>query len=191
MEYRGLFESLKFKLNVSQKYSGIEKSSFSINIPLNIFAKYDLSYVDFVAEDFNDSDYVDQVIRSFQVLRDDLRVFSFKYNKINGGGRNTPNVYEHHLNSKNNFVICLCDSDKYSPKGPYGINAKECLKKINTDSLSHLFITDGREIENDIPYPLIIQTFAKDPQTLKKIEELPCYKKYICNQILKYSDLKK
>ncbi|ATZ65273.1 hypothetical protein [Acinetobacter bereziniae] len=191
MEYRGVFNSLNFKINISKSYTNVERNNFSINIPLDIFFTYDFGYVDFIAEDFNDSDYIDQAIRSFQVLKDELGIFNVKYNKINGGGANTPNVYEHHLNSKLNYVICLCDSDKYSPKGPFGINARECLKKLKTDTIGRLFITHGREIENDIPYPLLFQTFSNDPSTLRKISELPCYKEYICEQILKYADLKK
>jgi hypothetical protein len=191
MEYKKLFESLKFKISVSSGYTNVDKSSSSIKVPLVTLVMYDLGIVDFVAEDFNDSDYVDQAIRSFQLLNEELNVFRFKYNKINGGGANTPNVYEYHLNRNFNYVLCLCDSDKFSPKGPYGDNARECEKRLGPEHLSSLFITEGREIENDIPYTLIRNTFLNDPKTLKNITNLPSYKQCICNHILKFSDLKK
>lgn len=95
------------------------------------------------------------------------------------------------LKKNSNYVVCLCDSDKFSPNGPYGDNARECKKRLGSEDLSSLFITDGREIENDIPYSLIEHTFLNDPKTLKNIRELPYYKQYICSYLLKYADLKK
>lgn len=191
MEYKSLFQSLDFKISISNNYLNVVRKANCIEIPLSVFLNYDFGLVDFIAEDFNDSDYIDQAIRSFQIIRSDLSNFRFSYNKINGGGANTSNVFEYHLNRKVNYVLCLCDSDKFSPNGPYGLNAKECNKKLKPHHLSSLFITDGREIENDIPYSLIEQTFSNDPKTLKNIKELPCYKQYICKHLIKYADLKK
>ncbi|RZG70190.1 hypothetical protein [Acinetobacter junii] len=191
MEYKEVFRSLKFKINISNNYKTVHKVENIINIPLHVFLDYDIGVVDFISEDYNDADYIDQAMRCYQILNKNLRNFSLKYNKINGGGANTPNVYDYHLGKKDNIVICLCDSDKYSPKGPLGTNAKECQKKNSSDSISYFFMTNGREIENDIPFILIKKTFSNDPNTLKKINSLPLYKYNICNMILKYSDLKK
>ncbi|GAA5630426.1 hypothetical protein Acal02_01026 [Acinetobacter calcoaceticus] len=191
MEYKKIFNSLDFKISVSSKYKEVSKVGNVIKIPLDIFLSYDIGAVDFISEDYNDADYVDQLMRSYQLLNKEMKIFSLNYNKINGGGANTPSVYDYHLNKKDNIVVCLCDSDKFSPKGPMGINARECLKKNSTDSLSYFFMTSGREIENDIPFTLIQETFHNDPKTLKKINDLPLYKYNICDLILKYSDLKK
>lgn len=191
MEYKNLFNSLSFKLSISKNYNKVDRSEGVVKIPLDTLLGYDFENIDFVTEDFNDSDYLDQAMRSFQLVRDDLKIFRINYNKINGGGRNTPNVYEYYLKKNSNYVVCLCDSDRFSPGGPDGDNARECKKILGLEDLSSLFITDGREIENDIPYSLIEHAFLNDPKTLKNIRELPYYRQYICSNILKHADLKK
>lgn len=100
MEYKDLFDSLSFKLSISKNYTKVDKGGSVIKIPLDTLVGYDFEIIDFVAEDFNDSDYLDQAMRSFQLIRDDLKNFKINYNKINGGGRNTPNVYDYHLKKK-------------------------------------------------------------------------------------------
>lgn len=191
MEYRELFREVEFKIEISSKYTNIIRENNVLKIPVEEMIEYDFNGVDFIAEDFNDIEYLDQAIRAYKISDARLGNFITKYNKVNGGGNNIPNVYSYHLNKKTNLVVCLCDSDKFSPNGPLGSNASECRRISRTENLTYLFITEGREIENDIPHFFIESAFSNDPKTTKSINELPIYKNNICQYILDHSDLKK
>jgi hypothetical protein len=189
LEYKDFYDSSVFKIIVYHQ-KALKEDSNAIYIDFETFINYEFNQIDFIAEDMNDAEFVEQIIRIYKIVNKIDVKFVNSFNVINGGGANTPRMYDYHIKQNKNFVVCFCDSDKFSPAGNYGENARKC-SRISKNTFSKFFTTYGREIENDIPIEIIRNCFSSDVSTLKRINLLSSYENYICAKILKYADLKK
>lgn len=82
---------------------------------------------------------------------------SFRYIPINGGGQTSSIQFQAEID-RNNIVVCITDTDKYSPgdKGGGTYTAAKSVFERNENKFVGAFMPSiGREIENYIPYSIL------------------------------------
>lgn len=155
-EYHSIYGEIDFKIYVSGRSSGFSRNGNEWTIPLSSFNYGNLSGLELLAEDESDAKLLIYSIKHHQSLNSDLRNFNISVTPSNGGGANIKKIIVSKIEAQEKILVCFCDSDKLSQFSELGDVTKECREKSNTaDFPCFFFHTDGREIENDLPFYFI------------------------------------
>ncbi len=83
-----------------------------------------------------------------------LNSFVIQASPLSGGGNNTHRVLADAALVEQKICLCIVDSDKTSPTSNLGNTAAQCTNVLG-DGLYMVVMTNGRSIENSIPWRLI------------------------------------
>ena len=141
------------RLNDVPSEVGPVRSGNVWTIPLRWLAVRSLDEVQFVAEDLND---INVLVSAAHDSLNKRRFFKFaiRLEPVAGGGANTSRSFQMKAIERQKITICLVDSDKASPSAPIGNTASKCAQ-VSGSGLYELRVTDGRTIENVLPWRLI------------------------------------
>jgi hypothetical protein len=136
-----------------------------------------------VTEDLNDFNVLVVAARAYLASKN-LNGFVLQLRPAPGGGSNTWRILQHAAVEARNPTICVVDSDRDYPGAPVGHTANACLK-LNGSGLFQVRVTEGRSLENSIPWSLIdrVRTSKLGSQPLKTLTTVE-------PECAKYLDLK-
>lgn len=191
-EYYSLFNEITYKFTVSATIHSFFKNGDNWIIPLSCFTYGNLAGLELLAEDEGDAKLLIHAMHHHQNLNPNLRNFKINAIPSNGGGANIKNIVATKIADQNKFLVCFCDSDKNSDLSELGAVTKECKEKSDQAEFPcYFFNTEGREIENDLPFYFIneVINFQNNPEVKNaflKIIEI----NDIDSDIIKFSDYK-
>lgn len=125
-------------------------------IPLQWIAQHPLQESQLLSEDLYDVELLVGAAEDHQ-YRSKLFALRIRLDRLQGGGGNAWRVLENSI-SASRHVLCIVDSDRECPGGPIGPTAANVLR-VTGRSLYETRVTDGRELENVIPWKLLDERF--------------------------------
>lgn len=187
-----LFEGITYKFLVSSMTQTFYKTDNIWTLPLSCFTYGKLTGLELLAEDESDARLLIHAIKHHQKLNSSLRNFNIAVIPSNGGGTNIKKIVGTKIREQNKLLVCFCDSDQESFKSDLGGTTKECRDVVQDANFPcYFFRTEGREIENDLPFYFIDEVVNNynDPDVkasilnLKKINEVD-------RRIIQFTDYK-
>ncbi|EXR47934.1 hypothetical protein [Acinetobacter baumannii] len=154
---QSFFSKIPFKITIKRDFDvKNEKDQWIIDLD-NINYGFLANGITILAENLNDSKFLNYTARHFQLTNDNYKIFKIINNFHGGGGSTTPNELKNLLNQKLNYIFCFLDSDKESPHCIETSTAKKCIKNINENLWIAKFCStkNFREAENLIPKSLL------------------------------------
>jgi len=191
-DYYSLFEGITYKFTVSGIAQTFYKTGNIWTIPLSCFTYGKLSGLELLAEDESDAKLLIHAIEHHQKLNSSLRNFNITVIPSNGGGTNIKKIVNTKIKEQNKLLVCFCDSDQESYESDLGGTTKECRDVVEGSNFPcYFFKTEGKEIENDLPFHFIDEVIndQNDPAVrasfliYKKVNELD-------RQIIQFTDYK-
>lgn len=140
-------------------------------VPLHWIASRPLQKASLICEDLYDISILENAAAD-HLYKSSLRSFSVKISHDPGGGGNSHRLLEKKAISDQIITVCVVDSDKPSPLGPLGATAQKCVG-VAGDGLFELCITNGRSLENALPWRLVDVVYGGNPPpstTLRQME---------------------
>lgn len=191
-EYYPLYDDVDCKICVSGLASSFYKDGNNWVIPLSSFNYGNFSGLELLAEDESDAKLLIHAIKHYQLLHSNLKNFNISVVPSNGGGANIKKIINTKIDAKEKILVCFCDSDRFSLKSEFGSVTKDCKEISNqSDFPCFFFHTEGREIENDLPFYFIdeILTYQNNPDVISLFLKIKTINE-IDRDIIKYYDFK-
>lgn len=169
-----------------------EVMDFSIlNLSIDYFQKSDLTTRTRILCENESDAFFFKKIAEYYCTNSNIGNLNLAFEEENGGGNNTHNLYQKHIDNFNIFCLCFCDNDKKYPED----TIKDTLKKVkactNSKKLCAYIGLEVHEIENLIPFNYFEQIKNKRGIQSKGINFVLKIKSSEDAQMLKYLDIKK
>lgn len=145
------------------------------SIPIQWLAENDVPRCSVIGENLRDTSLFEKTASHYKIASK-INI-STSIHQINGGGAETPNVYEEQIRTKASFSFCITDSDRRCPAANHKSTSAKCLE-VST-RLSSTWVADNhilpvREIENFIPKNIIEDTIDElgDSSSKERLEKI-------------------
>lgn len=191
-DHKETYKDIPYKIYITNRYSSVTKDADKNFwfVPLDLIKYGSFDAIELLGEDLSDAQLLIHAAEHYR-KNNKLRGFNISICPRNGGGQNMPINFLSSLELGKNFIVAFCDSDKFSPKGGLGAASSSCKKISENDQiLGAFFHTDGREIENDIPFFFIQESLSADTQVSTRLAYLLDLVKNLPQPFIKYLDLK-
>lgn len=110
---------------------------------------------------------------------------------VGGGGDTTADHYNNYQSSKEQFCLCIVDSDKAAPGDSHGRTARRLASTDDPEQpLCEFLTTESHELENTIPTNVYSEIAVRNADRMKAIEALECIEKSSASEVRNYVDLK-
>jgi hypothetical protein len=127
-------------------------------VPLRWLANHPLGLVELISEDLHDTNVLKGAACD-HLEREGLRAFRIQLHQVPGGGINTGRTLMNAAVVDQRICVCVVDSDRTHPASNVGATAQACLN-ISGDGVFEVVVTNGRSIENLLPWRLIDLFFS-------------------------------
>jgi hypothetical protein len=193
IKWKNWLKSLDFKIVITL-FSDEDNSklSESNNLPYISLLSYDCASPTVIAENINDVKFFISMTRSYLSKQLKIRGVGVKALEKLGGGSTISQVINNHQTNNEGAAFCIIDSDKRFPTADYGETAKKVISDVESCSLTKIMFTRSREIENIIPFDLMLNVL----QSKLQIDKVNEYRELrdlegIGDNPIKYVDFKK